>query len=191
MTGLEVTGGPGPVDIGVTYGAVGCCRFQQIIPLPEAAEYQVQAREKSRKERQARQSGADFTRYDVTLGDVTFPDQWKRNAIFLVCKRLCEGHASPQEIDDLFDWRSHVWYSVDGEVGAEDFVVRAKAKADAGGPAFDHRRWFCEDEDLVRAGGATFAFSKMWGGENWRVAMTLMRDKYPMLDLAFTPTGKS
>jgi len=42
---------------------------QQIIPLPEAEEYQVQFREKSQKERQARASNADFTRFDVQIGD--------------------------------------------------------------------------------------------------------------------------
>jgi hypothetical protein len=40
---------------------------QQIIPLPEAAEYQVQVREKIRKERESRTSNADFTRFDVHL----------------------------------------------------------------------------------------------------------------------------
>lgn len=33
---------------------------QQIIPLPEATEYQIQVREKARKEREARSSGADY-----------------------------------------------------------------------------------------------------------------------------------
>ncbi|GIX12078.1 MAG: hypothetical protein KatS3mg118_0037 [Paracoccaceae bacterium] len=41
---------------------------QQIIPLPEVAEYQVRVTEKKRKEREARTDTRDRTSYDVTLG---------------------------------------------------------------------------------------------------------------------------
>ena len=51
---------------------------QQVIPLPEAADYQVQVREKKRQERRARQGGADFTRYDVVVDGQVHPAQWKR-----------------------------------------------------------------------------------------------------------------
>ena len=40
---------------------------QQIIPLPEVAEYQVRVNEKKRKEREARTDTRDWTSYDVTL----------------------------------------------------------------------------------------------------------------------------
>ena len=53
---------------------------QQIIPLTEAVEYQVKVREKARKKREARSVGADYTRYDLTLGDQKFTDEFKRRA---------------------------------------------------------------------------------------------------------------
>src|SRR5258707_160061 len=56
---------------------------QQIIPLPDVEEYQVQVREKAQKERQARTSGADFTRFDVQFDGEAHASMWKRNAIFL------------------------------------------------------------------------------------------------------------
>lgn len=67
---------------------------QQIIPLPEAEEYQDQFREKAQKERQARASNADFTRFDVQIGDQVHKAMWKRNAIFQICKYLCENGVS-------------------------------------------------------------------------------------------------
>jgi hypothetical protein len=110
---------------------------QQIIPLPQAEEYQFQVREKLRKERQARASMADFTRFDVQINDETHPSMWKRNAIFLIVKRLCEKGISPDEIASLFDWRpNHVWYLVDGVVNATEFEGRASEKAASGGPNF-------------------------------------------------------
>ena len=40
---------------------------QQVIPLPEAEEFQVQVREKAQRERQTRSSSRDMTRFDVEV----------------------------------------------------------------------------------------------------------------------------
>lgn len=161
---------------------------QQIIPLPEAAEYQVQVREKARKERQAGTSGADFTRFDVEIEGERHTSQWKRNAVFLICKHLCERSVDPEEIATLFDWRSNrVWYSVEGAIDAAGFDRLAQEKASAGGLNFDRRRWFSGDGELIRANGKTYAFSNQWGGENWHRAMNLLKEKYPQLKIGFSP----
>ena len=163
---------------------------QQIIPLPEAAEYQVQAREKARKERQARTSGVDFTRFDIQIEDERHPSMWKRNAIFLICKRLCERRINPDEIAALFDWRSNrVWYSVDGLVDVREFEELASKNASSGGASFDRRRWFCGDGELVQAGGKTYAFSNQWGGQGWHRAMNLLKDKYHQFKIDFDPAS--
>lgn len=156
---------------------------QQIIPLPEAEEYQVQFREKTQKERQARASNIDFTRFDVQIGDESHKAMWKRNAIFLLCKWLCEKGINPEEIAGLFDWRGHVWFSVSGVLGAVEFDKQASEKG------FDSRRWFCEDGDLVHANGKTYAFSNQWGGSNWHRAMNLLKEKYPQYKIAFSPAS--
>lgn len=161
---------------------------QQIIPLPEAAEYQVQVREKTRSERQARTGGADYTRFDLRMNGQVFPSQWKRNAIFLVCKALSGKSASPDEIARLFAWRSNrVWYQVDGNVDSTKFEELARSKASSGGLSFEPGRWFCADDELVRHNNKTYAFSKMWGGDNWRRAMDLLQAKYPALGIEFSP----
>lgn len=55
---------------------------QQIIPLPEVAEYQVRVTEKKRKEREARSDTRDWTSYDVTLGGRQLTGLRKRHAIY-------------------------------------------------------------------------------------------------------------
>jgi hypothetical protein len=162
---------------------------QQIIPLPEAAEYQVQVREKARKERLARTSGADFTRFDVQIDEERHPSMAKRNAIFRICRRLSEKGINPDDIAALFDWRSNrIWYSVEGVVDAPEFQRLAPEKASSGvGPSFDPRRWFCEDGELVQANGKTYAFSNQWGGESWHKAMNILKDKYPQFKIEFSP----
>ena len=139
---------------------------QQIIPLPEVAEYQVQIREKVRKEREARTGGIDFTRYDVRIDGEQHAGMWKRNAIFLICKHLCAKSISPESIAALFKWRQNrVWYSVDGIVQAPEFAMLAAQKAASRGGNFSPRRWFCEDKELIHANGKTYAFSDQWGGD--------------------------
>lgn len=106
---------------------------QQIIPLPEAADYQVQVREKVRKEREARTGGPDFTRYDVDLCGEHHRALWKRNAIFLVCQRLCRRKVAPEALATLLEKR--LWFVVDGELATDEFLTAA-------GPDFRVKRWF-------------------------------------------------
>lgn len=163
---------------------------QQVIPLPEATEYQVQVREKARKEREARTSGADFTRFDIEVDGDRYKSQWKRNAIFVISKHLCEKGVDPMEIANHFVWRSNrVWYSVEGIVDASEFERLAYEKATSGGPSFDRRRWRCGDGELVQANGKTYAFSSQWGAEGWHRAMNLLKDTYPQFRIEFSPTS--
>ena len=163
---------------------------QQIIPLPEVAEFQVQIREKVRKEREARTTGSDFTRYNIQIDGEQHSSMWKRNAIFQICKRLCAKSVSPEAIASLFTWRpNRVWYSVDGIVGATEFATLADAKAASGGGSFSPRRWFCEDGELIHANGRTYAFSDQWGGEGWRDAMTALKGAYPQFNIDFAPVS--
>lgn len=163
---------------------------QQIIPLPEAAEYQVQIREKVQKVREARASGADRTPYDVSIEGKLHPAMRKRHAIFLIARLLSERGITPEEIaQPIKRPLNRIWYFVDGEVDAEEFVARAMAKSAAGGPRFDARRWFGQDGELFRIDGKTYAFSDQWGGARWMDAMNALRARFPDLKLEFKPAA--
>jgi hypothetical protein len=128
--------------------------------LPEVEEYQIQVREKVQKERQARTSNVDFTKFDVRIGEEIHQSMWKRNAISLLCRRVCEKGIDPAEIAAAFDWRSNrVWCVVDGAVNAADFRRRAAEQVSAAGVPFDHRRWSCDDDELLHLKGKTYALS--------------------------------
>jgi hypothetical protein len=163
---------------------------QQIIPLPEVQEYQVQIRDKIRKERESRTSGVDFTRFDIRIENEQHPSMWKRNAIFLICKHLCDKSVNPDEIAGVLNWRpNRVWFSVDGTVDAAEFNSRAAAKATAIGGTFDPRRWFCDDGELCQANGKTYAFSSQWGGEGWHRAMGVLKERFPQFNIDFVPAA--
>jgi hypothetical protein len=160
--------------------------IQQIIPLPEAADYQIRVREKVQRERQARTSSADFTRFAIQIDDERHSSMSKRSAILFICKYVCEKGINPDEIAALFDWRSdRIWYAVEGCVEASEFEKLACEKAASTASRFSRRRWFCDDGELVRANGKTYAFSNQWGGENWHRAMNLLKEKYPQFKIDF------
>ncbi len=164
---------------------------QQVIPLPEAAEYQVQVKEKIQKERKAKSCTIDFTRYDVSIRGKIYPAQWKRRAILLVVKALVEQGISPERIAELIHWRpNRLWLSVEGDVDAEHFMEQASREAKAGGGIFDKRRWFCDDDDLLNANGRTYAFSNQWG-KRWPEAMSVLVEAFPEHQISFTAAESS
>lgn len=137
---------------------------QQIIPLPEANAYQVQIKEKQKRERQARTFNPDFTKYDITIDGRTFPHLAKRNAIFTVVKHLCDNGVTPEEIIDVVGWRrTSMFRSVDGVVGPEEFVALAIQNAEKEGKRFAERRFFLGDDELIVSENRTYAFTNQWG----------------------------
>lgn len=161
---------------------------QQVIPLPEAAEYQVQVREKTQKVRHARQGNVDFTRYDVCIGGETYRNQWKRRAILLVVRSLIDGGVTPERIAEVVQWgSSRLWLSVEGKLERDAFVERAAMETKNVGKNFDSRRWFCDDEDLMFINSRTYAFSNQWGGL-WTKSMQRLCDAFPELEITYSPT---
>jgi len=162
---------------------------QQIIPLPEAAEYQVQVREKARKEREARTDTRDWTSYDVTLGGRQLTGLRKRHAIYQVFRHLVESGIAPEEVAKHCGPRANrALVSVEGEVVAEDFHRLAKEARAREGRNFDPGRYFCGDDELLHFEGRTYAFLNQWGGRAFDEAMVNLRDAFPDKEIAFAPS---
>ena len=154
---------------------------ERIIPLPEAENYIVGVREKSRKETESRQR--DFTKYDVRIGETWYRKLPKRQTIFRVIKALADDGNSPEEIWQGIDRSFNAtWRVVEGDVDSDTFADSAASAASEGGPAFDPRRWFYGDDELIRAGGRTYAFSKMWGAKTESIVRQLLA-KYSESDV--------
>ena len=60
-----------------------------------------------------------------------------------------------------------------------------EAEAEDRGSKFNPGRWYCDDDDLVKANGKTYAFSNQWGGEKWHRAMALLKDTYAQYKIEF------
>ena len=158
---------------------------QQIIPLPEAEEYRVQLKEKQKRERTARKSGPDFTRYDITIDGQTSERMAKRNAIFAVVKRLCETGAKPEAIMDVVHWKKNTLFRVvEGTVGSEEFVRLATENAKQGGKRFDVRRYYVGEDELIVSENRTYAFTNQWGNRTLQ-AIDLLNEAFPDTTISY------
>lgn len=164
---------------------------QQLIPLPEIADYQVRVAEKKQKEREARSDTRDWTSYDVTLGGRRLSGLRKRHALYQIFRHLVSSGISPEKVAEHCGPRANrALVSVDGEVTGEDFYRLAKAIRASVGRNFDPKRFFSDDGELVHFGGRTYAFSSQWGGSDWKQAMNNLRDSFPDQAIEFAPSEK-
>ncbi len=150
---------------------------EQVLPLPEAQDYVVGVREKKRSE--ARTQERDLTRFDVDIDGETFADLAKRQAILRVARRLCSRGVTPETLAELAGRSfNSMWRGAEGELTGDQLAVILEEEANAGGAAFDARRWFLQDDLLVRCGGKTWTFTKMWGERTEEIMRTWL-ETYP------------
>ncbi len=132
---------------------------QQVLPLPEAADYQVRLRRKDAAAReQARSGGRDFTRYHVVVEGVALPNQNKRNAVRTMVEQLAARGVALAEIRATLPNRA--MRMLKGIQRDGDAVRDALVAAD---PGADSDRWFCDNPLVDEATGTTYVVSKMWG----------------------------
>jgi hypothetical protein len=133
----------------------------QIIPLREAQEYTVRLKEKQEENRHASKTSLDFTRYDMTVNEETYPNLWKRNLIWQAVAIAVEAGVSLSQLQSILPHRRLI--VVDGALSGKDFLTAAEAKKTSDGYVFDRRRYFLEDDQLLHLEGKTCAMSNQWG----------------------------
>lgn len=149
---------------------------QQIIPLPEAVGYIVQIKEKQKRERAGRKHSLDLTKYDVTINETTHERLAKRTAIFTIVKHLCDSGVTPDEVNAAVSWRRNTMFRrVDGNFDSDDFIIRASKEAQEEGRRFEARRYYCDDSELIKCGGDTYAFSNQWGSRTFEAISELIK----------------
>jgi hypothetical protein len=158
---------------------------QQVIPLPEATEYQVKVSVKTRRERTARIFKKDLTKYDMSAYGLPKGRLATKDAIFYVAKSLCDHGIAPAKIAELIPWRSNrVFFEVEGVFSSDEFIKVANARLEANGKAFDPSRWYCKDGELITQDGKTFAFSSKWG-IRWMQAVKILKKEFPKANIEY------
>ena len=130
---------------------------QQIIPLPEAGDYQIRVREKKEIERITRTSFRDNTRYKVSVDGQIYDDLPKRRAVLQIVKSIVKAGISPEILQKDVTWQ-YLYFKCLGELSGEQIeaAILAEGRTEA-------KRYFTLDSELVYYGGDTYAISNQWG----------------------------
>jgi hypothetical protein len=92
-----------------------------------------------------------------------------------IVKAYCDSGIAPKELDDQVPWRP-VFFIAEGELDSEQFKVTCAGKKGADGNVFDPERYCCEDSELIRREGKTYAVYGRFGRRHstvmkrWRAA---------------------
>jgi hypothetical protein len=147
---------------------------QQIIPLPEAADYQVQIRQKQREVRDAVVHSVDSTRYDVQTNGQRHRRLYKRDVIYVVCQHLIAQGIAPEDIEECIGRKT--FEVIEGEVDGTFFRAELVRRRPNDSRAVN--RSFNTDTQLIRFDKRTYAVSNQWSKGSMESAMTALLAKY-------------
>ena len=138
---------------------------QQVIPLPEAEEYQVRVREKNERRRESRHAGPrEYARFVITVGGRPLGTFNKRQAVLQIVKELSARGVSPEQMSKLAPERGDRFFiSTSGTVASAAFCEQLARERRQSGRSFDPSRWFCDDDELLHVDSKTYAVSNQWG----------------------------
>jgi hypothetical protein len=154
--------------------------IQQVIPLPEAADYQVRLRKKDvARERSAHTDGRDFTRYHVIVDGRELPHENKRNAVRTMITELGRAGVAYEDMRAVLPDRA--LRPVPGLLTDEDAVREALA---ATYPGTDLGRWFSDHPLLDEANNRTYVVFKMWG-RNTEDTLRALSTAFPESKISF------
>lgn len=154
--------------------------IQQVIPLPEAGDYQVKLRRKElARERATSNDGRDFTRYHIVVDGNELPDQNKRGAIRVMVTQLVERGISPTRIKAVMPPRALP--VVPGLITDEEELQRLLVEHY---PNVDVRRHWTATPFLDEDSGQTFVLFKMWG-LNTEPTLAALAEAFPEAKVGF------
>jgi len=158
--------------------------IQQLLPLPEAENYQIQIRNKAADERLSESGGADWTRYDLTVDGKVFSRQYKRKLFFLVFQALIRKGVTPEQIMEIFPQRKFL--IVRGKCERpEEFLEKASRLRTPSGKTVNLARFFVESDELFHLGDKTYAISNQWS-KKYLPDLERLISKHPGASISFS-----
>lgn len=142
--------------------------IQQIIPLPEAADYQVALREKAQEQTvAARVDTRDLTRYDLAIGEKTFTYLPKRRLIYEIVAELIRRGASPEQLMEASGEGQRMFVRAEGVLNRKG-MLKIIPESRVG-------RFYLDDQDLFHVGGHTYTMTRMWGGKTLAAIQAILQ----------------
>jgi hypothetical protein len=150
--------------------------IEQVIPLPQAADYQVRIRRKDQQQDKAREGGADWTRYQIIVDGVPGPPLRKRQAVLSMVQAL---HQKGIRIDAVSKFlppsRLRVISSqLDNQAEIKEALLAQGVN--------EPERYFT-DAPFIED-GKTYVLTKMWG-RGTVPALAALRDAFAAAGVSF------
>jgi hypothetical protein len=152
--------------------------IQQVIPLPEAADYQVQLRKKGAARERAHRDTRDFSRYHIVVDGDELPDENKRNAVRVMVRELVRRGIPLPDIVNLFS--PSKFLQLEGTLESNE--VRSHLKE-----LYPHEkrdRWFAEHPFHDVTEGKTYVLSKGWGTKT-EAQLRRLSESFPDAKVSF------
>ena len=135
--------------------------IQQVLPLPEAADYQVKLRRKdAARERARATSDRDYARFHVVVDGEVLPAENKRHSIRVMVRSLVNNGAPLSEIARALPPAR--FRAVPGRITEGDAV---RAALTAAHPGIRARRYFCDHPFIDDEADQTYVLSNQWGSK--------------------------
>ena len=146
---------------------------QTVIPIPEAAEYQVRIREKKQEERRSRKSARGPAKFDLSLAGEVVRGQTRRQVMYQVVSEILRNGVPPQQIRDAVPWRPNMLKEMEGTLDPEQLQQ-------------DADRFFCKEGEIFHLAGKTLVLSNWWGGRTPE-AVNSLAEAFPQLNIQIEP----
>ena len=157
--------------------------IQQVIPLPETEQFQVQVRQKKQKEQQSRTSSRDLSKFTLSIRGQKYSGLNKRNMMHKLVSELIEAGAKPEELSDtISSCKGNLFISFDGLLDEERFAEQLMT-LDTGGKHPKTKRYFCKQDELFVDDGKTYSMTNQWGIRTLE-AVDLMSSNYPQYEIS-------
>lgn len=160
---------------------------QTVIPIPEVADYQVRIREKKQKEREARNSTRDTTKFDVSIAGKTYQAQSKRWMMYHIISGLLQNGGTPEKVIEAIPWRkSRLFEILEGKLDSEQVYERIM-KDDTGGKVPRAKRYFVDENEMFHFDDKTYVLTNQWGPRTIEAIESLSK-MFPDLKIEIKPT---
>jgi hypothetical protein len=159
--------------------------IQQVIPLPEAAQYTVALREKTNEQDRVRATttaSRDMARYDLSIGETFTPNLAKRRLILALVTEAIKQGKTPEQITDAIPWRRrNLFVSAPGVADENKFQELYPGK---------NLRYFFGDDERFLIDGKTYVLNRAWGDQTLVAAENVRQLLNNADEVSWDPTSE-
>ena len=132
----------------------------------------------------------DRAKYIVSLNGKKQTPTAKRRAVLQALAHVLKSGVKPEKLPKRIAGTDDILVSVSGNVDGEKFKKLALVERKKQGRSFDPKRYFCQDDELLKLNGRTYAIINQWTLEAFTKIMALVKKDYPNLKISYSREEK-